>query len=244
MRYRSHFYPYIAGLLKYHEIRRFLEPRDCGSVTVIKIRPGKQRAMREEGGSVIKKRSSGIPTDTFPGVAVSHTTPGPASVSGKHLAAKSPAKSTAKNLPAKVSAKTTSATRSSTGSLSAKNLPARQERAMAEDMGLLVSHSGKRQSGRSSQRSKVIIHLCLLLLGLVGTALCLWAMLYTSESEEVVMNMGLNRVANSLDNILALLAYPVIMFTVILTVYAAQQLFFAYRAATNPEHFRRERQQR
>jgi len=100
----------------------------------------------------------------------------------------------------------------------------------ASEMQFLVSHdTDGRKSSRSS--SHVRLHIALLLIGLLGSIACLWAMIYTSHSEEVAVNLGLERVANSLENILSLLAFPVLLFMVILTAYAIQQLYLAYRRA-------------
>ncbi|MGQ7847885.1 hypothetical protein ACUNV4_25550 [Granulosicoccus sp. 3-233] len=106
---------------------------------------------------------------------------------------------------------------------------------------LLSRRSGERSVKGSSARSRFVFHTSLFIIGLIGTSGCLWAMLYTSHGEEVAQNLGLHRVANSLENILSLLAYPVLMFSVILTLYAAQQLYRLYREATRPSTSRRQR---
>lgn len=113
--------------------------------------------------------------------------------------------------------------RSSRSSKSLKNLD-------TNEMEFLVSHDTEGRSSVSIS-TQVRMHIVLLLVGLIGTVACLWAMIYTSHSEEVVTNLGLGRVANSLDDILSLLAYPVLLFTVILTAYSTQQLYLAYRRA-------------
>ncbi len=56
-------------------------------------------------------------------------------------------------------------------------------------------------------------------------------MIYISHSEEIATNLVLNRVANSLENIPSLLAYPALLLTVILTADAIQQPYRAYRRA-------------
>jgi TRAP-type C4-dicarboxylate transport system permease small subunit len=111
-----------------------------------------------------------------------------------------------------------------------------------EELELLLSH--RRQSGRSGHppvRARVRLHLVLLVIGLLGSMGCLWPMLYTSDSEKMAQNLGLYRVANSLENILSLLAFPVLMFMVILTIYAAQQLYRLYKEANDPDTYRRHR---
>ena len=105
-----------------------------------------------------------------------------------------------------------------------------------DDFELLVSHNRKRHTP-SSARLKW--YLALLVAGIVGSAGCLWAMFYTSRSEAVAHKLGLTRVANSLENILDLLALPVLMFTVILTIYASQRLYRIYKEANDPLYFRR-----
>ncbi|WP_157735702.1 hypothetical protein [Granulosicoccus antarcticus] len=118
------------------------------------------------------------------------------------------------------------------------NLPAKTE----QDFELLVQRDrGKVTNRRSSGKSRLVLHTSLFLIGLLSSIGCLWAMLYTSDSEEVAVNLGLHRVANSLENILSLLAYPVLMFTVILTLYALQQLYGLYKEAADPQAFRKHR---
>ncbi len=105
-----------------------------------------------------------------------------------------------------------------------------------DDMELLLT--GKQsQSKMHSASSAVILHIVLLIIGIVGSLTCLWTMLNTSRSEEVAQNLGLVRVANSLENILSLLAYPVLMFLIVLSAYAAQQLYRAYKVANDPDTY-------
>jgi len=113
--------------------------------------------------------------------------------------------------------------------------------AKREEMELLVSHDGARKPRASSFAARVKLHAILFLLGTMGTVGCLWAMLDTHNSKLKIQELGLHKVANSLDNILQLLAYPVLMFSVILAAYAAQQLFRAYRMANDPETYRQRR---
>lgn len=111
-----------------------------------------------------------------------------------------------------------------------------------EEFGMLLAQKpAKRQAKGSSTRSRLILHGSLFTIGLISSIGCLWAMLYTSRSEEVAQNLGLHRVANSLENVLSLLAYPVLMFTVILTLYAAQQLYLLYKEVSQVTSPRRRR---
>lgn len=105
----------------------------------------------------------------------------------------------------------------------------------------LLLPRGRITTQRSHVKSRVIFHIMLFTIGLLSSIGCLWAMLYTSDSEQMAMNLGLHRVANSLDNILSLLAYPVLMFMVILTLYAGQQLYRLHKEASDPRAFRRRR---
>ena len=122
-----------------------------------------------------------------------------------------------------------------------QNPPARQE----EQMELLVSHSRPAGSRpHTDMRARVQLHLILFIVGLFGSGMCLWAMLNTDRSEEVVQTLGFHRVANRMENSLELLAYPFLMLTVVLTLYAAQQLYRLYREANDPETYRRSRTRR
>ena len=112
-------------------------------------------------------------------------------------------------------------------------------------MELLVSHSRPAGSRpHTDMRARVQLHLILFIVGLFGSGMCLWAMLNTDRSEEVVQTLGFHRVANRMENILELLAYPFLMLTVVLTLYAAQQLYRLYREANDPETYRRSRTRR
>lgn len=112
------------------------------------------------------------------------------------------------------------------------------------DLELLVSHDRSRTARGSSFGARVKLHVAFFVIGVVGSASCLWAMLDTHNSKVKMQDLGLHKVANSLDNILELLAYPVLMFTMILALYAAQQLFRFYRMANDPETYRRNRSNR
>ncbi len=100
----------------------------------------------------------------------------------------------------------------------------------ANEMEFLFSQNTKKHT-TNRVSLHVQIHVALLVLGLLGSMACLWAMLYTSDTERVALKLGLERVANSLENVMSVLAIPALMFTVILTIYSIQQLYFAYRRA-------------
>lgn len=102
-----------------------------------------------------------------------------------------------------------------------------------DDLELLISHNSQRRAN-SGLSGRVKWYGFLLIIGLAGSAACLWAMFYTSHSEQVAHNLGMTKVANSLENVLELLAFPVLMFMVILSVYALQRLYKIYLLANNP----------
>lgn len=109
----------------------------------------------------------------------------------------------------------------------------RSPAAQGDDLEPILSRKSRVQAAKgSSARSRFIFFGCLFVGGLISSIACLWAMLYTSRSEEVAESLGLHRVANSMDNILSLLAYPALMFLVVLTAYAAQQLYRLYKEVT------------
>lgn len=110
-------------------------------------------------------------------------------------------------------------------------------------MELLVSHNApaRHRSGLRGVSGRVKWYGSLLVLGLAGTAGCLWAMFYTSHSEAVAHNLGMTRVANSLENVLDLLAIPALMFAVILSAYSLQRLYWIYRSANYPDLNKRSR---
>lgn len=79
--------------------------------------------------------------------------------------------------------------------------------------------------------TRVKLYIALFVFALLGTLACLWTMLNTTRAETLANNLELRRVANSLDNILSVLALPALMFTVILMVYSVQRLYQLYRRA-------------
>ena len=103
----------------------------------------------------------------------------------------------------------------------------------SDKLELLISHNPKLQS-QSGLSGRVKWYGALLILGLTGTALCLWTMFYTPIIEGAAHDLGMTRVANSLENVLDVLAYPALMFTVVLSVYAMQRLYRIYRQANDP----------
>lgn len=103
----------------------------------------------------------------------------------------------------------------------------------ADNLELLISHSSQGRS-HSGVSGRVKWYAALLTFGLAGSAACLWAMFYTSHGEQIAHDLGMTKVANSLENILELLALPVLMFTVILSVYALQRLYKMYLLANDP----------
>lgn len=114
--------------------------------------------------------------------------------------------------------------------------------ARREEMELLISHRPAQKSAAgSSVGARAKFYCIVFFLGFLGSSLCLWAMLDTDDSKEKFQEIGLHKVANSLENILSVLAYPVLMFTVILCIYALQQLYKIYREVNDPSNFGRNR---
>lgn len=103
----------------------------------------------------------------------------------------------------------------------------------ADKMELLVSKKIEATSGilRLSQRLKMCLLLLFGILGLVG---CAFTMINTGGSAEKIQEMGLSRVANSLENVLSIMAIPVLLFMILLVAYACQQIYKEYRSVYNP----------
>lgn len=80
-------------------------------------------------------------------------------------------------------------------------------------------------------------------MGIVGAATCLFAIFNTEHSASKIEELGMQRVANSLDNILETLAFPILLFFLILTLFALQRIFLDLRAASDPDRFKRRKAQ-
>jgi TRAP-type C4-dicarboxylate transport system permease small subunit len=108
-------------------------------------------------------------------------------------------------------------------------------------MELLVSKKIEATSGilRLSQRLKMC--LLLLLFGILGLVGCAFTMINTGGSAEKIQEMGFNRVANSLENVLSIMAIPVLLFMILLVAYACQQIYKEYRSVYNPKNYGRSR---
>ena len=90
----------------------------------------------------------------------------------------------------------------------------------------------------------VKLRLVALLGGVVGAAAVGFSMRDSAASAEAAGRLGLRRVQSNMDDILGILALPVLLFFVILALWSAVDLVRLYRAANDPERFRRGRRRR
>jgi hypothetical protein len=93
-----------------------------------------------------------------------------------------------------------------------------------QELELLVTRSASASQGIALGK-RAVFYMFLFILSLLAFLACMWAMLFTSDGEAVAERLGMQTVANVLDNALSLLAYPFLMFTGILCAYAIQQLY-------------------
>lgn len=107
----------------------------------------------------------------------------------------------------------------------------------------LVSQDEKTRTS-TSVGVKVKAYIALFLFSLVATIACIWTMVDTTSAKRIANDLELERVANSLENILSVLAYPALMFTVFLMIYACQQLYKLYRQANYLDGATHRRQRR
>lgn len=105
--------------------------------------------------------------------------------------------------------------------------------ARSDDFELLVSHR-ERQKDQRGLGARAKWYAVFLVIGISGCIGCLWAMIYTSHSEEVAHRLGMTKVANSLDTLLEVLALPALLFFGVLSAYASQRLYQLYKLANNP----------
>ena len=90
----------------------------------------------------------------------------------------------------------------------------------SDSLELLVSKNAATASSLPKLAPRMKFHLGLFFAGLVGTLVSLWARFNTRSSVESMDDLGLHTMANSLENVLELLAYPFILFMVLITIYA------------------------
>jgi len=110
-----------------------------------------------------------------------------------------------------------------------------------EKIELLVSKAAPSADGIPQMGSSIKFHLALLVFGVLGLTACLYAFFFTGSSAEAMGHLGMVRVANSLDNVLSVLAYPVMVLFGLLCAYAVQRLYSHYRRVNNPETYGRKR---
>lgn len=115
----------------------------------------------------------------------------------------------------------------------------RPRKAEPQKMELLVSKNVGMTSDLPPMPTRMKISLGMLAFGIIGSISCLFAMFNTEDSASKIEELGMQRVANSLDNVLATLAFPILLFFLILTMFACQRIFLDYRAANDPDRFKR-----
>lgn len=87
----------------------------------------------------------------------------------------------------------------------------------------------------------VRLRLVALAIGLFGSLVAGWSMRDTSASAEAAGRLGLRRVQSNMDDILGILAVPVLLFFAILAIWSVVDLIRLYRIANDPERFRGKR---
>ena len=115
------------------------------------------------------------------------------------------------------------------------------QRSDGVQMELMVSKNVESENliFRLSSRMKMLM--ALLGAGILGVIACVFAMLNTSESADTMQQIGLSRAANSLENILSLLAHPILLFMILFVAYASVQVCKEYRTVYNPKNYGRSR---
>lgn len=115
------------------------------------------------------------------------------------------------------------------------------QRSDAVQMELMVSKKIESSSMVLRLSSRMKLFAALFVAGILGVIGCAFAMLNTSQSADKMQELGLNRAANSLENVLSVLAYPVLLFMILFVVYASMQIYKEYRSIYNPKNYGRSR---
>jgi hypothetical protein len=110
-----------------------------------------------------------------------------------------------------------------------------------DEIELLVSKEVEATSGIPCLSRRMKAYMWLLLFGVLGVAACAFAMLNTGVSAEKIQEIGLDRVANSLENVLSIMAYPVLLFLILFVAFVCQQIYKEYRSVFNPKIYGRSR---
>ena len=115
----------------------------------------------------------------------------------------------------------------------------RPRKAEQQKMELLVSKNVGAKSDLPPMPLRMKISLGMLIFGILGAGSCLFAVFNTEDSASKIEELGMQRVANSLDNVLATLAFPILLFFLILIMFACQRIFLDYKAANDPDRYKR-----
>ena len=92
-------------------------------------------------------------------------------------------------------------------------------------------------AGRASFSSRARLNLILLLAGLTGSLLTAFSMTSSSAGGRMAESLGMNRLASNFDKVLAILAWPILLFCLILCAYSFTELIKIYRAINDPESY-------
>lgn len=99
------------------------------------------------------------------------------------------------------------------------------------------SRSTSPAAGRTSSGSRTRLNLVLLVAGLSGSLLTAFSMTSSSAGGRMAQSLGMNRLASNFDKVLAILAWPILLFCLILCAYSFTELIKIYRAVNNPDSY-------
>lgn len=111
----------------------------------------------------------------------------------------------------------------------------------SEKMELLVSKQVDATSGIPSLTSRMKLLFVCLIIGSIALTASMFAVFRTGDSKEKIQEIGLDRVANSLENVLSIMAIPVVLFLILFLAFICQQIYREYRAVYNPKIYGRSR---
>ena len=108
-------------------------------------------------------------------------------------------------------------------------------------MELLVSKKVEITNGVPSLTTRMKFFITLLMCSLVALVISLVVLLQARDTAMSNQGIGMSSAATSMEDILSLLAAPVMMLLILFVGYLCQKIYTEYRAVYNPKNYGRSR---
>ena len=108
-----------------------------------------------------------------------------------------------------------------------------------DEMELLVSKEVESSSPIAHLSHRMRMYMALLVFGVLGVMGCAFTMSSIGVSLGKPLEFGIERIASSHENVLALLAFPVFLFLILFVAFTCLQTYKEYRSVYNPKNYGR-----